>query len=134
MALTEGTRVIEQAVPNYGIPMKCGEAVKYGDLVGVDSNGEIFPVDSDDGEHGRLIAGADGAPGDIIPCFTEAVISGYTSGTEAAALYPSGTAGSVSETADTDADDSNEIVGYVLTETKAWLKPGVRPDSVATAE
>lgn len=131
MALTEGTRVIEQAVPNYGIPMTCAEAIKYGDLVGIDANGKLIQVDSDDADHGRFIAGADGNAGDVIPCFTLAVISGYTGGTEGAALYPSATPGQITETADVTSGDSNEIVGYVLTETKILAMPGVRADSTA---
>jgi len=130
MALTEGTRVIKAAIPADGILMPCAEAVKRGDLLGIDANGKVFPVNSDDAEHGRLIAGVDGATSEYIPCYWMAVIDGFTSGTEAAAIYPSATAGSYTETADTDAADSNEIVGYVMTETMIMVLPGVRADSV----
>ena len=114
-----------------GFVMQCAEAIKYGDLLAIDANGKVEPCDSDDAEHGRLIAAASGATDEYIPCYWMAVIDGYTSGTEAAALYPSGTPGSVTETADTDSGDSNEIVGYVMTETMIMLLPGVRADSTA---
>jgi len=130
MALTEGTRKIVAGVPENGMPMPCAEAVKRGDLLGVNSDGEVFPVDSDDAEHGRLVAGTDGAADETIPCYWVAVIDGFTDGTEAGALYPSSTPGSYSETADTDASDSNEIVGYILTETMIVVLPAVRADSV----
>ena len=130
MALTESKRMIVAGVPEKGIPMPCAEAVSYGDLLGVDSNGKVFPVDSDDAEHGRLIAGADGATDETIPCYWMAVIDGFTGGTEAAAVYPGATAGKYTETADTDAGDSNEIIGYILTETMIIVLPAVRADSV----
>jgi hypothetical protein len=101
-----------------------------GDLLGIDANGKVFPVDSDDAEHGRLVAGIDGSTTQDCTCFWVAIIDGFTSGTEAAAIYPSGTAGSYTETADTDAGDSNEIVGYVMTETMIIVLPGIRADSV----
>jgi hypothetical protein len=130
MALTEGTRVIVAGVPPQGIRMPCAEDVKVGDLLGIDSDGKVFPVDSDDAEHGRLVAGTDGNTTKDCTCYLLAVIDGFTSGTEAAAIYPSGTAGSYTETADTDAGDSNEIVGYVMTETMILVLPGIRADSV----
>lgn len=130
MALTEGTRVIVAGEPACGVPMECAEAVKRGDLLAVDANGKVEPVDSDDAEHGRLVAGVDGETGETIPCYWLAVIDGFTGGTEAAPLYPSGTDGQVSESIETDAGDSNEIVGYVLTETMIMLLPGVRADGV----
>lgn len=130
MALTEGTRVIVAGVPEKGIPMICAEAVSYGDLLAVDANGKVEPVDSDDAEHGRLIAAEDGAADDVIPCYWIAVMDGFTAGTEGGALYPSGTDGAVSESIETDAGDSNEIVGWVLTETMILLIPSIRADGV----
>ena len=132
MALTEGTRKIVAGIPESGIQMTCAEAIKRGDLLGVDTDGKVFPVDSDDAEHGRLVAGTDGAADDVIPCYWMAVIDGFTSGTEAAAIYPSSTPGSYTETADTDSGDSDEIVGYALTETMIMVMPAVRADSTAS--
>lgn len=131
MALTEGTRVIVAASPPQGIPMEAAERINLGDLLAVTATGTVEPCDSDDAEHGRLIALAGGETGDTIPCAWTAVIDGFTSGTEAAAIYPSGTPGSYTETADTDSGDSDEIVGYVLTETMIIVMPGVRADSTA---
>ena len=130
MAITEGTRSIVSGWPPKGVPMTCLEAVSYGDLLGIDTAGKVFPVDSDDAEHGRLVAGAAGAADEVIPCYWCAVITGYTGGTEGAAIYPQGTTpGSVSETADTDGGDSNECVGYVLDQYTIFLMPGVFVDS-----
>ena len=131
MALTEGTRIIVAACPDIGIFMTTSEAVSQGDLLGIDSNGYVFPVDSDDGEQGRLVAGSGGASGATIQCYWMAVIDGFTGGTEAAAIYPSTTAGSYTETADTTGSDTNTIVGYVMTETMIMVMPGVRADSTA---
>lgn len=130
MALTEGTRVIVAGIPEKGIPMICAEAVAYGDLLAVDANGKVEPVDSDDAEHARLVAGEAGATNDVIPCYWIAVMDGFTGGTEGAALYPCGTDGQVSETIETDAGDSNEIVGYVLTTTMIIILPAIRADGV----
>jgi hypothetical protein len=52
-----------------------------------------------------------------------AVIGGFTDGTEGNAVYTSGTAGQYTETVDTDSGDTNEIVGYVLTETEILVTP-----------
>jgi hypothetical protein len=130
MALTEGTRKIVAGIPDGGFTMPCAEAVKYGDLLGVSATGTVAPVDSDDAEHGRLIAAASGATGEYIPCYWMAVIDGFTGGTEAGAVYPSATPGAYTETADTTAGDSNEIIGYILSETMIMVMPSVRADSV----
>ena len=131
MALTEGTRSVVAGWPDKGIPMICAEAVKYGDLLAVDADGKVIPCDSDDAEHGRLIAGAAGAADEVIPCYLWAIIDGFTGGTEGGKVYPSATDGQYSETADVTGGDSNEIVGHILTETMILVLPGVRADSVA---
>ncbi len=132
MALTEGvTRYIVKGWPTQGTPMQCAEAVKLGDLVGIDTNGYVFPVDSDDGEQGRGVAGAKGATGRFIPVYIGAIIGGFTGGTEAGAVYPSGTAGQWTETADVNSSDSDTIVGYVITETMILAIPAMRADSTA---
>ena len=131
MALTEGTRVIVAAIPENGIKMTCLETVKRGDLLGVTaSTGTVFPVNSDDAEQGRLVAGTDGDAGEVIPCYWMAVIDGFTGGTQGGAVYPFTTAGQYTETADTTAADTNTIVGYILTATMIIVLPGVRADSV----
>lgn len=130
MALTEGSRVIVAGLPENGIRMPCAESIKRGDLLAIDANGKVEPCDSDDAEHGRLVAASDGEADEYINCYLFAVIDGFTGGTEAAAIYPSATPGSYTETADTDAGDTDEIVGYVLTETMILVLPGVRADSV----
>lgn len=126
-------RVIIGASPEFGVPMAIatGETVYTGDLLGVASD-KVFPVDSDDAEHGRLVAGRGGAAGDIIPCHTSAIIGGFSGATSAAPIYPGATAGQYTETADVTAGDSNEIVGYMLTDTIAMVVPAVRADSVAS--
>ena len=134
MALTEGTRRIVAGIPESGIVMQCAEAIKYGDLLAIDANGKVEPADADDAEHGRLVAAASGATDEYIPCYWMAVIDGYTGGTEAAAIYvDETTAGCVTETVDTDAGDTNEIVGYVMTSTMVMILPAVRADSVVAS-
>jgi len=132
MALTEGTRVIVAAAPDIGIYMECSADVVQGDALTIDAAGTVSAADSDDGDQVRLIAGEAGADGSIIQCYWFAVIDGFTDGTEAAAVYLSGTAGQYTETADTDASDTDTIIGYVLTETKIMVMPGVRADSTAS--
>jgi len=133
MALTEGTRIIYSAAPEFGIPMtvQAAKTVKRGDALTVHSDGTVRAADSDDGDQVRLIAGEDGNAGEKIPCYWMAVIDGFTGGTEAGAVYLSSTAGEYTVTADTDAQDTNTIIGYVLTETKILVLPGVRADSTA---
>lgn len=131
MALTEGTRKIVAATPDIGLYMEAAETITVGDLLAIVSDGTVEPVDSDDGEQARLVALESGADGDTIQCAWMAVIDGFTGGTEAAAVYPSTTAGQYTETADVTGSDTNTIVGYVLTETKIMVMPGVRADSTA---
>jgi hypothetical protein len=128
----QGSRVILNGWPEKGLPLAvtASETVKKGDLVFVTS-GTITPVDSDDAEHGRLIAGADGAAGEYVPCYWCALIDGFTDATSGAAIYTGTTAGTYTETADTSSGDSNEIVGYMLTATIALVLPAVRADSLA---
>ncbi len=131
MALTEGSRIIVAGWPTGGFPMECAEAITCGDLIGIDSNGKAFPVDSGDAEQGRGVAGKTGIASRFIPVYIGAVIGGFTGGTEAAALYPSETAGQWTETADVTGSDTNTIVGYVITETMILAMPGMRADSTA---
>ena len=132
MALTEGTRVLYAVAPEFGIPMtvQAAKTVKRGDALTVHTDGTVRASDSDDGDQVRLIAGEDGGAGEKISCHWMAVIDGFTGGTEAGAVYLSGTAGAYTETADTDAADTNTIIGYILTETKILVLPSVRADSV----
>ena len=132
MALTDSSpgRIIFYGTPEGGFNMDCAERVYAGDLLGISATGTVVPVDSDDAQHGRLVAGGNGATGDPIPCYVMAVIGGFTGGTEGAAVYPSGTAGQYTETVDTDSGDSNEIVGYVLSESEILVTP-IRADSTA---
>ena len=131
MALTEGSRKIVAGWPIGGFPMECAETIKCGDLLAISSAGELVPVDSDDGEQARLIAGKSGEDGDFIPCYVGAIVEGFTGCTEAAAIYPSITAGQYTETADTTGSDTNTIIGYALTETMILAIPGMRADSTA---
>ena len=132
MALTEGTRVIYAASPEFGIPMtvQAAKTVKRGDALTIHTDGKVRAADSDDGDQVRLIAGEDGKAGDKIPCYWMAIIDGFTGGTEAGAVYLSSTAGEYTETADDTAADTNTIIGYILTETKILVLPSVRVDSV----
>ena len=131
MALTEGSRKIVAGWPTGGVPMECAETITCGDLIGVDSNGKVFPVDSGEGEQGRFIAGKSAEAERFIPCYVGAVVGGFTGGTEAAAIYPSETAGQWTETADGTVSDTDTLVGYVLTETTILAIPGMRADSTA---
>jgi len=134
MALTDSGvgRIIYRGIPEGGFTMVCEEAVHTGDLLGIGTTlGSVYPVDSDAGEQGRLIAGENGATGDHIQCYVMAILGGFTDGTEAGAVYPSATDGQWTETADTDSSDSDTIVGYVLTETEILAIPSMRPDSTA---
>ncbi len=131
MALTDTGvgRIIYRGIPEGGVTMVCEEAVSCGDLLGIGTTlGSVFPVDSDDAEYGRLIAGGNGATGDHIQVYVMSVIGGFTGGTEGNPVYPSGTAGRYTETVDSDGGDTDNIIGYVLTETEIMVTP-VRADS-----
>ncbi len=132
MALTDGVgRIIYRGIPEGGVTMVCEEAVNCGDLLGIGTTlGSVFPVNSDDGEFGRFVAGENGVTGDHIQCYFIAVLGGFTGGTEGNPVYPSDTDGQYTETADTDGSDTDNIIGYVLTETEIMVTP-VRADSTA---
>ena len=133
MALTDSSagRIIYRGIPEGGFTMECAERVYTGDLLAVHTDGTVKPADSDDAEHGILVAGDNGADGDFIPCYVMAVIGGFTGGTEAGAVYTSATAGQYSETVDSTSGDTSEIVGYILSETEILVTP-IRAHTTST--
>ena len=82
---------------------------------------------------GRLVAGEDGASGDVVTAYRRAVVSGYSGGTAGNAVYVAeGTDyGEITETQPTTSGDCDTIIGYVASATVAALEPGSRADSTA---
>ncbi len=111
-----------------------GEACKAGDVLGYSSGGKraLAPVGT--AIQGRLVAGEDGASGDVITAYRRAVVSGYSGGTAGNPVYVAeGTDnGKITETKPTTSGDCDTIIGYMASAMVAALEPGSRADSTAT--
>ena len=124
-------RIIEQGEGLVKITL--AEACKAGDVLGYSSGWKRALATAGTAIQGRLVAGEDGASGDVITAYRRAVVSGYSGGTAGNAVYVAeGTDyGEITETAPTTTDDCDTIIGYVVSATAAALEPGSRADSTA---
>ena len=124
-------RIVEQGEGIVKITL--GEACKAGDILGYSSGWKRALATVGTAIQGRLVAGEDGANGDVITAYRRAVVSGYSGGTAGNAVYVAeGTDyGKITETKPATAGDCDTIIGYVVSATVAALEPGSRVDSTA---
>ncbi len=134
MALSDpGTgRIIEQGEGLVKITL--AEACKAGDILGYSSGWKRALATTGTAIQGRLVAGEDGASGDVITAYRRAVVSGYSGGTAGNAVYVAeGTDyGEVIETKPDTSGDCDTIIGYLVSVSAAALEPGSRADSTVT--
>ena len=133
MALSDpGTgRIVEQGEGLVKITL--AEACKAGDVLGYSSGWKRALATVGTAIQGRLMAGEDGASGDVITAYRWAVVSDYSGGTAGSAVYVAeGTDyGKITETKPTTSGDCDTIIGYMVSATAAALEPGSRADSTA---
>ena len=124
-------RIIEQGEGLVRITL--AEAVKSGDILGYSSGWKRALATTGTAIQGRLVAGEDGAGGDVITGYRRAVVSGYSGGTAGNPVYVAeGTDyGEITETKPVTSGDCDTIIGYMVSATVAALEPGSRADSVA---
>ena len=124
-------RIIEQGEGLAKITL--AEACKAGDILGYSSGWKRALATVGTAIQGRLVAGEDGASGDVITAYRRAVVSEYTGGTAGNAVYVAeGTDyGEITETKPTTTGDCDTIIGYMVSATVAVLEPGSRADSTA---
>ena len=124
-------RIVEQGEGLVKITL--AEACKAGDILGYSSGWKKALATAGTAIQGKLVAGEDGASGDVITAYRRAVVSGYSGGTAGNAVYVAeGTDnGEITETKPTTAGDCDTIIGYMGSATVAALEPGSRTDSVA---
>ena len=134
MALSDpGTgRIIEQGEGSVKITL--AEACKAGDVLGYSSGWKRALATVGTAIQGRLVAGEDGASGDVITAYRRAVVGGYSGGTAGNAVYVAeGTDyGKITETKPTTSGDCDTVAGYMVSATAGALEPGSRDDSTAT--
>ncbi|MFH1002852.1 MAG: hypothetical protein V1780_01755 [Chloroflexota bacterium] len=134
MALADpGTgRIVEQGEGLVRITL--AEAVKAGDILGYSSGWKRALATAGTAIQGRLVAGGDGASGDVITAGRRAVVSGYSGGTAGNAVYVAEGSdyGQITETAPATSGDVDTVIGYLASATVAALEPGSRTDSTAT--
>ena len=125
-------RIIEQGEGLVRITL--AEDVKAGDVLGYSSGWKRALATVGTAIQARLVAGEDGASGDVITAYRRAVVSGYSDGTAGNPVYVAeGTDyGKVTETKPTTSGDCDTIIGYMVSATVAALEPGSRADSTAT--
>ena len=124
-------RIIEQGEGLVKITL--AEAVKAGDIMGYSSGWKRSLATVGTAIQGRLVAGEDGASGDVITAYRRAVVSGYSGGTAGNPIYVAeGTDnGKITETKPTTSGDCDTIIGYMVSATVAAMEPGSRSDSTA---
>ena len=124
-------RIIEQGEGLVKITL--AEACKAGDVLGYSSGWKRALATVGTAIQGRLVAGEDGASGDVVTAYRRAVVSGYSDGTPGNAVYVAeGTDyGKITETKPTTSSDCDTIIGYMVSATVAALEPGSRADSTA---
>ena len=124
-------RIIEQGEGLVRVTL--AEACKAGDILGYSSGWERALATTGTAVQGRLVAGEDGASGDVITAYRRAVVNGYSGGTAGNAVYVAeGTDnGQVTETQPTTTGDCDTLIGYMASATVAALEPGSRTDSTA---
>ena len=124
-------RIIEQGEGLVKITL--AEACKAGDILGYSSGWKRALATVGTAIQGRLVAGEDGASGDLITAYRRAVVGSYSGGTDGNAVYAAeGTDnGEITETAPSTTGDCDTIIGYMASATVAALEPGSRTDSTA---
>ncbi len=124
-------RIIEQGEGLVRITLV--EDVVAGDILGYSSGWKKALATVGTAIQGRLVAGEDGASGDVITAYRRAVASGYSGGIAGNAVYAAeGTdSGKITETRPTTTGDCDTIAGYMVSATVAALEPGSRTDSIA---
>ncbi len=124
-------RIIEQGEGLVKITL--AEACKAGDILGYGSGWKRALATTGTAIQGRLVAGEDGASGDVITAYRRAVVSGYSGGTAGNAAYVAEGAdnGQITETKPSTSGDCDTIIGYLVAATVAALEPGSRADSIA---
>ncbi len=124
-------RILEQGEGLAKITL--AEACKAGDILGYSSGWKRALATAGTAIQGRLVAGEDGASGDVITAYRRAVVGGYFGGTAGNAVYVAeGTDyGKITETKPTTSGDCDTIIGYMVSATVATLEPGSRADSAA---
>ncbi len=124
-------RIIEQG--SGLVKVTLAEACRAGDILGYSSGWKRALATVGTAIQGRLVAGEDGASGDVITAYRRAVVGNYAGGTPGGAVYVAeGTDyGKITDTAPNTTGDCNTIIGYLATATEAALEPGSRADSLA---
>ncbi len=125
-------RIIEQGEGLVKITL--AEACKAGDVLGYSSGWKRALATVGTAIQGRLVAGEDGASGDVITAYRRAVVGGYSDGTAGNTVYVAeGTDyGKITETKPTTQGDCDTVIGYMASATVAALEPGSRADSTAS--
>ncbi len=125
-------RIIEQGEGLVKITL--AEACKAGDILGYSSGWKRALATTGTAIQGRLVAGEDGANGDVITAYRRAVVGNYSGGTAGSAVYiAEGTDyGEITETKPTTSGDCDTIIGYMASAAAAALEPGSRTDSTVT--
>ena len=124
-------RIIEQGEGLVKITL--AEDCKAGDILGYSSGWKKALATVGTAIQSRLVAGEDGANGDVITAYRRAVVGNYSGGTTGNAAYVAeGTDyGKITETQPTTSGDCDTIIGYVVSATVVALEPGSRADSTA---
>ncbi len=122
-------RIIEQGEGLVRITL--AEDVKAGDVLGYSSGWKRALATVGTAIQGRLVAGEDGANGDVITAYRRAVVGDYSDGTVGNPVYVAeGTEnGQITEAKPTTSGDGDTIIGYMVSATVAALEPGSRTDS-----
>jgi len=124
-------RIIEQGEGL--IKVTLAEACKAGDILGYSSGWKRALATVGTAIQGRLVAGEDGASGDVITTYRRAVVSGYSGGTAGNPVYVAEGAdnGEITETKPATSGDCDAVIGYMASAAVAALEPGSRADSTA---
>ena len=124
-------RIIEQGEGLVKVTL--AEDVKAGDVLGYSSGWKRALATVGTAIQGRLVAGEDGANGDVVTAYRRAVVRGYSGGTAGNPVYVAeGTEnGQITEAKPTTSGDCDTIIGYMVSVTVAALEPGSRTDSTA---
>ena len=125
-------RIIEQGEGLVKITL--AEACKAGDILGYSSGWKRALATVGTAIQGRLVAGEDGASGDIVTAYRRAVVNGYSGGTAGSAVYVAeGTDyGEITETKPDTSGDCDTVIGYMVAATIVALELGSRDDSTVT--
>jgi len=108
------------------------EACVRGDVLGYDSGWKRALATVGTAIHGRLVALADGAVGDVIPVSPNPVVSGYTGATPGGYVYVAESTdnGQITQTAPDTQGDCDDIIGVALSATKVLFFLNARVDHV----